>query len=362
VGIYARQDSPYWWMLIEPTGAKSSTKILRDAPDAFSRKHQRQQAEAIYRAKMTDVARKVHGLPELEPETITFNAFADWYDTHHIAKHRGKEREREILPHLRAHFGRLDLTAITLDAVAEYETARLGAKKKPGTVNREVALLKQMLNAAVPKYLQVSPLKGRAMLRTVPIRKRVLTATEEARLLDELTPADRALYIVAVDTLARLSNVMNLSRAEDKGSHLELVDSKTGPYSVPLSKRARAALDALPKDGPYYFPQRRVAKTERDRRGAIRQLLQRACKRAGVPYGRAHGGITFHTGTRATGATRLLRAGVDPKTVQAIGNWASFDQMGDYLQTDMDRKRAAIQIAAAAITQELRAAKTKRKR
>lgn len=347
-------------MLLEPTGKKCSTGIPKDAPDAFTRKRQRDDAEAIYRARMTDLARASHGLPAHDPAAVTFNAFADWYDTHHVEKHRGKEREREILPLLRAHFGKLDLTAITTDVVAEYETVRL-AKRKPGTVNREVALLKQMLSAAVPKYLPASPLKGRPTLRTVPIRKRVLSGAEEARVLDELSPADRALYIVAVDTLARLSNVMNLTRAENKRTHLDLVDSKTGAYTVPLSPRARKALDALPDDGPYYFPHRRIAKTERDRRGAIRMMLKRACKRAKVPYGRAVGGITFHTGTRATGATRLLRAGVDPKTVQAIGNWASFDQMGDYLQTDMKQKQAAVRMAAAAITQELRASKSKRK-
>lgn len=362
MGVYARKDSPYWWALLETTGEKFSTKILRDAPDAFSRKQLRDDAEAIYRAKMTDAARERHGLPAHTKKTITFAAFADWYDAHHIAKHRGKEREREILPKLRAHFTG-DLLDVTADTVSEYETARLAAGVKPRTVNREVALLKQIMAAAVPAYLPASPLKGRAMLRVTKPKKRVLTPAEEARLLEELSPADRALYIVAVDTLARLSNVMNLSRAEDKRTYLALVDSKTGPYEVPLSTRARQALDALPKKGAYYFPHRRVAKTERDRRGAIRQLLQRACQRAKVPYGRAVGGVTFHTATRATGATRLLRAGVDPKTVQSIGNWASFDQMGDYLQTDMRLKRAAVNLAARqVITHQSRTRQNRKKR
>lgn len=346
MGVYARKDSKYWWMLLETSGVKCSTKILRDAPDAFSRKLQREQAEEIYRARMTDLARAENKLPALDPATITFSAFADWYETHHIAKHRGKAREQEILTHLRGYFGPLDLTAITDPVVVEYETIRLGKGRKPGTVNREVALLKQILKAAVPTHLAASPLAGRAMLRTVRIKKRVLSPAEEARLLAVLSPIDRALYIVAVDTLIRLSNVLNLTRAENHGTYLALVDSKTGPYEVPLSARARKALAAIPDTGPYYFAHRRTAKTERDRRGVIRRMLQRACAVVKIPYGRAIGGITFHTATRATGATRLLRAGVDPKTVQSIGNWSSFDQMGDYLQTDMQLKRAAINRAA----------------
>jgi integrase len=344
MGVYGRKDSPYWWMLIETTGEKRSTGVLKDAPDAFTRKQQRQDAEAIYRARMTDAARRTAGLPPRE--TIQFSKYATWYDTHHIAKHRGKDREREILARLRTHFDRYDLSEISSATVTEYETNRLAAKVKPRTVNREVALLKSMLVAAVPRYLTVSPLAGRKMLRVVKPKKRVLTADEETRLLSELPERDRALFLLCVDTLIRLSNAINLSREEDKGTHLDLVDSKTGPYTVPVSTRARAALDALPKTGKYFFPHRRTAKKPRDVRGAIRRLLERACNRCTppVPYGRAIAGITWHTATRASGATRMLQHGVDPRTVQGIGNWASLQQMGDYLQTDDVRKRSAVEL------------------
>ena len=59
----------------------------------------------------------------------------------------------------------------------------------------------------------------------------------------------------------------------------------------------------------------------RDRRAAIRLLLRRTCLKLAIPYGRKAGGITFHWATRRTGATRMIAAGVDVKTVQEIGNW-----------------------------------------
>lgn len=68
MGVYVRRDSKYYWMLIERPGAralKESTKVIRDAPDAMSRKLQRQQAEEIYRARMTALARARHDLPPL---------------------------------------------------------------------------------------------------------------------------------------------------------------------------------------------------------------------------------------------------------------------------------------------------------
>lgn len=348
MGIYARRDSKYWWMLLETSGQKLSTKVLVAAPDAYTRKHQRQQAEAIYRARMTDLARTRAGLPAIGVSALAFDAFADWYDTHVIAKHRGKEREREILPLLRAHCGGMPISAITPGTATEYETARLEAGVRPRTVNREIALLKSMLTVAVAEgHLEASPLKGRPLLRAVKRKKRIIQSPkEEALLLAQLAPDDQALYIVAVDTLIRLSNVLHLRRDEDKGDRLELTDSKTGPYAVPLSARARQALDALPDRGPYYFAHRRTAKSERTQRAIIRRMLERACKRAKIPYGWTNGGITFHTATRATGATRMLRKGFDLRTVQGAGNWKDIRAVQEYLHTDDAEVRRAVRQSA----------------
>jgi len=108
---------------------------------------------------------------------------------------------------------------------------------------------------------------------------------------------------------------------------LTFYDTKNGEtYQPPVSKRLRAALDAVPVDSTnpeYYFPRRRAAKAERDRRRAIAQALRSACKKAGVPYGRATRGLTFHWATRRTGTTRMLRHGGEGAiaAVQQIGGW-----------------------------------------
>lgn len=364
MGVFIRKDSRFFWMWLERPGQKAiirSTKIPHDDPSPTIRKELRDQAEIVYKAAMVELARARYDLPALVSETIAFDRYADWFDEHHIAKRRGAERDRLSLRHLRAFFGSRDLTEVTRTSVQEYMTARLSMRigtpptpgradlrrsVKPGTVNREVDLLKEMLREAVPKYLKASPLVGMRRLRTVKIVKRLLTPVEERRLLKAMAPADAALYIVAVDTLMRLSNVLNLRRDENHGTHLRLTDSKTGPYEVPLSDRARRRLESLPDTGAYYFSHRRGAKTERDRRSAIRRMLERACKDAGVPYGRAVAGTTFHQATRATGATRMLQRGADIRTVQAVGNWADFRSMQDYLQTDREHMRKAVNLIA----------------
>lgn len=262
-----------------------------------------------------------------------------------MPKHRGQERDLELLEQLEKFFGRDDLTTITRARVDEFLTKRTTTdKKKPVTANREIDLLKAMLVAAVPEYLPSSPIAGMKRLRTTKIRKRVLSPKEEKRLLAALPERDRPIFLAAVDTLLRLTNVINLRRDEDHGTFLE-IDTKTTAHRVPVSTRLRAALDAIPVDDrhpDYYFWWRRRAKTARDRRGVIRKVLYTACEAAGVPYGRAIAGVTWHTSTRASGATRMLRDGVDPATVQEIGHWASLAQMGDYLTTDDARMQAAV--------------------
>lgn len=352
MGVYVRKDSPYYWVLLERRGQSplcQSTHVLRDARTAEGRKQQRHLAEAVYIARMNDLARKAHQLPATHTEP--FDQFVGWYRTHVLPSRRGKDREEYALTLLEAFFGKDDLMSVTPDRVREYTTERLKTVA-PGTVNREVGVLKSVMRAAVPKYFPVSPIKGLKWLRVVPRPKRLLLPDEESKLLASMTrPEDRAFYLVALDSLMRLSNVIDLRRDEDKGDHFALRDSKTGPYIAIISSRVRTALDALPKAGPYYFPHRRTGKTPAQRRSAVRVWLRRACERAGIPYGRTAQGMTFHTGTRATGATRMLQAGHDVRTVQEVGNWRDVRSMAGYLGTDRGRMRNAVE----SITPHLRA-------
>lgn len=351
MGIYRRADSPYYWMRLRTRGCQS-TGILVDASTAAERAQLKRDAEDVYRAAMTAHAKAAHGLTAPLTQTISVRDYATWFDRHVISRRRGKVRDREILKHLIAWFGASPLTAITRASVQEYISHRLTCRigkppakgrvdrrrtVSPNTVNREVDILKGMLREAVPRYLAANPLAGMRKLRVTPREKAILTAEDEAKLLAVLTPADRALILVALDSLIRLSNAIDLQWADVRPGELVLRDSKTGPYRVPLSDRAQQAIAALPKRGRYLFPTRRT----KDPKNTIRLMLRSACKRAGLRYGRGLG-LTFHTATRASGATRMLRAGVDPKTVQAVGNWKDFRAMQTYLQTDDRLRREAV--------------------
>jgi integrase len=360
MGVYTRQDSPWYWLWLERPGRpalREKTRIPVHAPTALQRKTQRAQAEDAYRARMGELARAGYDLPTALPAR-TFAALADWYETHVTAHKRGAAREREILQQLRKHFGPLQLADLTLAHVREWMTARR-AEKVPrssrtvsvATVNRELDVLKHVLGSAVPTYLDANPLIGLKRLRAPLEPMRVLAHDEERRLLAAVHDArDRALLVAGLDTIARLGSLLALEWRDDHGDHLEFRNPKAGPsYRVPVSARLRAALDALPVDerGRYIFAHRRTTKDPEGWRNAVKLMLRRACARAGIPYGRARGGITFHA-LRHTGATRMIAAGVDLRTVQELGGWSSLRQLARYAHPTADAKRRAVETVSEA--------------
>jgi hypothetical protein len=229
VGVYTRPDSPVYWLLLEgfvtPSGRtrRERTKIRVDARLSAQRRHNRELAEQAFHARMAALARQ-----ELQPTTkppITFDAFAAWFAEHKLPKRRGHEREAEILRAAAGGVRALPLRAVDRQRVEEYATMRLTTptlvrKKKrtaprrvragPSTVNREIDLVKAILQAAVPKYLEASPLYGMKRLPTTPPQRRLLTLAEEHRLLAVLAPDDKALFLLGEDSLVRLSDLLDL--------------------------------------------------------------------------------------------------------------------------------------------------------
>jgi hypothetical protein len=339
MGLYSRDESKYWWMALERPGQKAirrSTKILVAATTPQQTKENRRLAEIAYHEAMANLAKLRLDLPDARAG-VTVAEQAKWYAAHHVARHRGKARETVILAHLVRVLGTLDLRLIDRTTAQEYQTQRMGEGVGAATVNREMTVLKSLLNAAVPRLLRASPLAGFPRLRATVERKRMVRAEEERKLIKALTGETRDLYILAVDTLQRQQNVAHLQRRECRDGYLALEDSKTGPYTVPLSTRAAALVAARLKAAkPYLFPDwhRRFTESQPQASVELNRELRVAAEAAGIPTDGSDGRFSWHTATRATGATRMIAAGVNPRTVQMIGNWRSFDQMAQYLELD----------------------------
>jgi integrase len=122
------------------------------------------------------------------------------------------------------------------------------------------------------------------------------------------------------------------------------------PLNGPTELQRRAARvlrQRLPKDEDgYFFPKWKAKFAPYENSGHPRVLflkkVRRAAKLAGLRWGLKNHGIVWHTATRATGATRLMREHkIDLRTIQLLGGWASLDQMAEYLGIDLELYGAA---------------------
>jgi integrase len=344
MGIYVRKDSPFWWMHIERPGQRAlqqSTLIPVDGGTVLQTKDNRKLAQAIYAARMGDLARARHDLPQDKP-VITFAKYREWYAREVTAPKKGHVRERSMLRQLGRFFDDRDLASLTKEDGLEWRRKR-GAAVSPGTVNREMQIMKRLLSTAVPTYLLANPWLRLPELQTDRLETRLLEDEEEARLLPTLTLEERALVLCALDTLQRLSTVAAVSWDQDHGAHLTVLRPKgksTTPYRVPVSTRLREALDALrahqgkaARDpGALVFPSFRSLADESGAgtRMKVERMFEARCRAAEIPFGRKEGGLTFHA-LRHTGASRMLNRGVDIKTVAQIGNWKNLTVLERYL-------------------------------
>jgi integrase len=342
MGIYTRPDSPFWWMLLEEGGQRLSTGIPRHGGSPEQDRELKRQAKEIYVAKQAFQAKQAAGLITVKP-SITFGAYVQWYEKHVVSHRRGATRDQSILRNLVRDLGRqTPLDQIDAHRVREWMTARKAAGLSASTVNRELDVLKALLTSAVPKYLDRPPLSEIRRFRIAEREPRILTPEEETRLLAVADDEGRALLMVAIDTLMRLSNVVHLQWAQVKQSAIVPLNAKVSHDKVPITIRMRSALDRLPKDGPYVFAslhRKGSGKTSAKNR-AIR-LFDALCAQALVPHGHFVNGVTFHC-LRHTGATRALQAGASVRTVMKLGGWKDLRSVLRYTHaTDLDVQMAA---------------------
>ena len=173
-----------------------------------------------------------------------------------------------------------------------------------------------------------------------------LTSTEIDTILaapDRLTRAgrrDHALLLLAVRTGLRVSELVNLNRADlhlDAGAHVDCLGKGRKHRSTPLDKHTVAVLNAwLEERGGQpnqpLFPTRTDTRLSRD---AVQRLVTKHSTAAGLKA------VTPHV-LRHSAAMQLLHAGVD---IAIIALWLGHEQAETtqiYLHADMTIKQRAL--------------------
>jgi integrase len=215
-------------------------------------------------------------------------------------------------------------------------------------VNRELACLRALMNRCRDWGLyngDTNPVLKVKFRKETKARVRWLEPDEESRLLAALPSATlRALVQVGIHTGLRIAaealtlkwssvdvmrGVLTVEAAYSKNHRMRV---------IPLNSVALGLLKALKTTATSDF----VFVNENGQPyTTIRPMMRRACQRAGLA------GVSPHV-LRHTFASRLVMAGVDLRTVQELGGWASLSMVERYSHLSPSHKAKAVEQIAAA--------------
>ena len=244
-GVYYRKDRGIWSV----SYIDASGKRIRQKVEA----HTRQQAvDALRRIKTKEeVARTLGVRPASE---ITTEALFERYKRHQKSRVRSTTFERlgSILDTLKAHLP-ARAKAITKRTVAEYIEAR-AETVKPGTVAKEMSVLKHCLRLAVEwGELNQNPAAGARLPQLPPGKTRYLTPGELKAALESAPDWLRAPMAFAVCTGVRRGEMLSLRwmDVDMKNRRLYLRETKNGNLRIlPIPESALTVLHSLPESAP----------------------------------------------------------------------------------------------------------------
>ncbi|MGD0155109.1 MAG: site-specific integrase [Terracidiphilus sp.] len=299
-GVYYRKDRGIWSVsYIDASGQRVRQKVEA---------HTRQQAiDALRRIKTKEeLARTLGVRPASE---ITLEALFERYKRHQKARIRPTTFARlgGILDTLKAHLPEL-AKAITKRTVAEYIEAR-AVDVKPGTVAKEMSVLKHCLKLAVEwGELNQNPAAGARLPQLSPGKTRFLTPGELKAALESAPEWLRAPMAFAACTGVRRGELLSLRwmDVDMDNRRLYLRETKNGALRVlPIPEFALTVLRSLSggADSDTVFAGVNPAH--------LSVYTKRVFKRLGIPD------ASFHT-LRHTAASWLVMKGVDLYVVGQI--------------------------------------------
>lgn len=285
-----------------------------------------------------------------ETGRVTLREYAADYLVWAKANKRSWKTDRSLLDAaILPTFGDRPLDTITTADVERFRDSLLDGRA-PATVNRYRALLSGMFKRALRLGLvAVNPVRGVPQFREAGQRLAYLTPEEEAVIRDALPERLRPAFTVSVNTGLRWS--------EQAGLRWRDVDVLTGVLTVPLSKNGtthRVPINSAVRSVLVDLAARRQRMDDpgemlfRDSYRQTARLFERAIERAQAALRDAGKdasrlvGYTWH-GNRHTFASRLVMAGVDPRTVQVLGGWKTLSMVARYTHLSADHLHAAVE-------------------
>jgi len=252
MAVIAQRDSGRWQAKIRRHGWPPQSKTFRTRSDAEA------WARAVEREM--DIGAFIK---RDDAERTTFKEAADRYKTEVLPSKRGKDQDEYVLKRIVERFGAYSLAAISPALLSAYRDERLKAVSGQ-TVVHELGMVSRIFQAAALDWRIPLPQGNPVVLVRKPTvaseRTRRLEGKEEQLLLDALSECQsvwpHAAAVLAIETAGRQSELLALKWNEvDLKRRVARLRGKSGGVTksgeayrdVPLSKRAVALLESLPR-------------------------------------------------------------------------------------------------------------------
>lgn len=235
-----------------------------------------------------------------------------------VEKKRSWRSHRVCLKNLCVAFGSCKLSKITPKDIDDYKKLRLKTVK-PGTVDRDLAVLRNLFNLAKrwKKFYGENPVSASGLILEDSKRERIATPDEEKRLLDASPPHLRAILITALQTGMRKGEIIKLKwnniDMENNNITIDKSNSKSKKTrKLPINTLLRRLLlEQKLKNGSSEYVFLTPKGEPYAREDSLNQSYRAALNKADIQ------GLRFHD-LRHTAGTRLGEMGVPIQVIQEI--------------------------------------------
>ncbi len=324
MAIYQRKEAGVWYADFYANGKREQVST--------GTKNKRE-AEKFVALRVSETERGKYS----RPARVTLSEFGQQYMEYAKANKRSWLRDEQIMVHLNAAFGSMQLSDIGPFPIERYKIERVKVAS-PATVNREIALLKHMFNLAEQWAIHRgrNPMKGIRFLSENNLQVRSLSDAEEAALIRHCSPYLQDLVTFAINTGFRFGDILDLKweEVDIENNTIKMRIRKTGQMlEMPLNDSAATVVSGWHgiRRTDYVFYNPETGEQWKD----LWLGLKKACRKAELRD------VTWHT-FRHTFASRLTREGADLVTVKELLGHSSINVTMRYAHTNHEAKVRAV--------------------
>ncbi|MDE2314729.1 MAG: site-specific integrase [Elusimicrobia bacterium] len=329
MGLFKRNDSPYWWYRIQLGG-----KVLTGSTNTDDKRL----AQRIYLEKNHQFAEE-HHLPGQRGKTTAFFWMCEQYLEKHARVNKKSWREDEIIiKKLKAYFSDKPLAQILPQDIEGYKASRKNFVME-ATINRELAVLKTIFTKAVLwGYASRNPVKEISLFKEERIPIRILTTEARRKMLEKSSEMLRPILLMALKTGMRQGEILKLQWKDVDLVHETISVTHTKAKKlrqIPIHPELRETLAKLPRKTALVFSNKFGQRYHRN--GMVREAFEALKAELDMPD------LTFHM-LRHNFASELIAKGADVRTVQEYMGHSSLKMLERYAHLNQGMWRSTIQL------------------